>query len=134
MTDTKKQLEEMVKSYVGTLEKAYNIGRICECLHGCTGYDDDIDDEHDANGDKIDFDERPVAGFYDLVFVGSTKGEYYGVELQLAVGGPRITLYTHEAKMVGSWGFSEYFEYPLNRAICDEIDDYFEEYYQCLAR
>ena len=132
MTDTKKQLEEMVKSYVGTLEKAYNLGLIYECLNGMEHYDNDIDDEHDANGDKIDFNERPTFEIYDLKFIIDGRGKYCGAELQLAVGGPGITLYTRNAKMIGSWGFSEYFEYPLDRATCDEIDDYFEDYYQCI--
>lgn len=132
MTDTKKMLEDMVQSYAEDLEKAYDIGRIYECLNDIQHYDDDQDDEHDVDGNEIDFSERPAFEMLDIAFIIGGDGRYRGATVQLAFGGPGIDIDTRSGYVIGHWGFNEPYKYRLRDETIDEIDDYLEELYQCI--
>lgn len=83
--------------------------------------------------ERKDNEEDEEDSFYDVLDSEFTVGSdlhYKSVNICLCFGGPTILLDTSCARLIGYWGFEEE-SLPIPYDICDEIDDYFENYYNC---
>lgn len=82
------------------------------------------------------YDLRPLTlwDYFDDVFdieyrIGSNK-EYRSVRVMVACGGPNIYIDT-ASKNVGLYWWTESAHYPLDYDTVEEIDNYFEELFNC---
>ena len=104
MSDCKKQLRDMCKTYA---EDASN---------GCMMFypDDDDNCRYEA---------------YSNRYIIDGSGEYLGVMVMLAGGGPTVWLDTFEGEIQGFWG-SDRCTFPIYDF--EYIDEYWKEMYKCL--
>lgn len=65
--------------------------------------------------------------FYDEEFHISRDGSLRGVTLMVACGGPNIYINTKTCRVELYW-WSDYADYPIDRDICEEIDNIVSEY------
>lgn len=79
--------------------------------------------------------EEPCAGDYlknalDFRYIVDSKKEYLGANILVAFGGPNIWINTLDKWVEGYWGGDKvkrhYYEDKIG------LDDYLEEYYQCI--
>lgn len=90
------------------------------------------------DGDKIEESEVETAtlydyfedGIYDINYVVNSYKELEAVRIMIACGGPNIYINTWD-KQVELYWWSESGKYYLSRELCDQINDYFEELYNC---
>lgn len=88
------------------------------------------------NGELINEENEPVSLYdyfedvYDIEYRVDSQREYRGVSLMIACGGPNIYIDTRDHKIKLYW-WTEYDEIYLDSSLCDEIDEIFEEYYNC---
>lgn len=68
---------------------------------------------------------------FDIEYTIDSRGDYLGVCVWIAVGGPGIWVDTRERVVKLAWG-SDRAEAYLTSDVVDEIDAIFEEYYNCL--
>ena len=79
---------------------------------------------YDPDGDK---DPRYEA--YDIKYTIDGDGNYRGVRIMIAGGGPNVYLDTYYEEIQGYWGGDSC---KLIISDFDYIDDYWEEEYKCL--
>lgn len=66
----------------------------------------------------------------DIEYTVSSRREYLGAVIALTLGGPNIYLDTrHRELQLFWWGERE--TLPLDSSLCDEIDNIFEEFFDC---
>jgi len=90
--------------------------------------------EYDFDKEYSDYDE-PCAGDYvsdilDINYIITSDKSYIGIRLTVAFGGPNIYIDTFSKQVQGYWGSDEYIKSYFNDEL--GIDDYFEEYYNCI--
>ena len=80
-------------------------------------------------------DDGEQATFYDYFqdpldfeYTIASNGEYLGVRVYVALGGPNVWIDTRRGEIGGAWG-ADRADRWLPREICDEIDEIFSEYY-----
>jgi uncharacterized C2H2 Zn-finger protein len=83
------------------------------------------EDEHRAS--MCDYFENVL----DIEYRINSRGEYVGVVLAVALGGPGVYVDTREQEVKGYWGGSRA-GWTFDNDIAAAIDDVFEEYYQNL--
>lgn len=67
---------------------------------------------------------------YDIEYrIGGDK-EYRSVKIMIACGGPNIYIDTGKRAVLLYW-WSDFAEYPLLSSTCEEIDQYFEDLFNC---
>lgn len=98
--------------------------------------DDYYENEEDEIEEELDEDEEyDKASFYedilDIEFRINKQLEYKSVDICLTFGGPNIWLDTSCAMLKGYWGSTRE-SIPIPYDISDELDDYFEDYYNCI--
>lgn len=100
--------------------------------------DDDGFYYYDIDGDKVD--ERDVEpatlwdyfedGIYNIDYVVDSNKELEAVRIMVACGGPNIYINTWDKQVELFW-WTESGKYYLSNGICDEINAYFEELWNC---
>ena len=78
-------------------------------------------------------DERTLEHYlqdaFDVEYMIGGIGDYRGVEVLLACGGPNIYIDTRSAYIKGGWG-STRVEVPISYDVSDMVDDYYEEQFR----
>ena len=100
-------------------------------------YCNDIFDELNAIYEgRATNDDGEQASFWDYFsdpldfeYTISSRGEYMGVRVYVALGGPNIWVDTRRGEIGGAWGCDRADRW-LPSEICEEIDSVFSEYYE----
>ena len=82
--------------------------------------------------------ELESVGFYDyfesaldIDYITNSKKEYKACRIMVAFGGPNIYVNTWERKVELYW-WTETASFPLSNEACSAIDEWAEEYFNCL--
>lgn len=67
---------------------------------------------------------------YDVNYYVNSNGDFGGVRLLVAFGGPTIYVDTCRREVAGSWGLQSA-SAKLSHAACDLVNAYFNEVYYC---
>lgn len=102
--------------------------------------------EIDEEGEKItcpecgsasDFDDFETVSLYDyfddildIDYIIDSRKEYKACRIMVACGGPNIYINTWD-KQVELYWWTESANYPMSYDVCDEIDAWAEELYNC---
>ena len=83
-----------------------------------------------------DFEQVTLYEYFENVFdieysIDGDSGDYRGVRLMIACGGPNVYVDTRRKEVFLAWG-GDYADAYLPTEVCDEIDQIWEESYQCL--
>lgn len=126
-TDEKKEEDNTMSTTANDLQKyvdgiAADLRKLYEA--------DPTDEEREAaeeNGDACDlysyFDD-----VLDIEYTISSRGDYIGARIAVALGGPNIYIDTREGYVKGYWG-TDRADAWIPSEICEEIDSIMEEYY-----
>ena len=89
------------------------------------------DDEHDLD----DLDYFGIWDYfkdcYDIEYTCDAGKEYKAVRIMIACGGPNIYVNTRSGDVELYW-WTESARYPMDRSVIVAIDEYFEDYYNCI--
>ena len=123
--------------------EAYAEGRVYKCPHCGEIYSIDDADETDeghicpACGEEIedgDEEQQSLYDYFDDVFDIEYRisggREYRSVQIMIACGGPNIYIDTGTAQVELYW-WGDRASYPISYSARDEIDEYFEELFNC---
>ena len=88
--------------------------------------------------DTFDADDLEALSIFDFLKdaldieyrVGSDK-EYRSVKIMVAFGGPNIYIDTASRLVTLHW-WTDYAEYSISSDACDALDEYMEEYFNCM--
>lgn len=69
--------------------------------------------------------EDYLSEVYDAEITSTLYGEYRGVKIALALGGPNIFFDTRSGYVKGYWGTSQA-EYHVKSFACNAVDNYFD--------
>lgn len=100
--------------------------------------DDDGFYYYDIDGDKVnEIDVEPASlwdyfenDIYNIDYVVDSNKELEAVRVMIACGGPNIYINTWDKQVELFW-WSESGKYYLSSDICDAINDYFEQLWNC---
>jgi predicted RNA-binding Zn-ribbon protein involved in translation (DUF1610 family) len=132
---------EYCKSIANDLE-AYANGKV----YRCPECNEIIEVPNNWSGEKYkcqdcgtvstEYDLEPLSlwdyfdDVYDIEYrIGSDK-QLRSVQVMVACGGPNIYIDT-ASKAVELYWWGEHASYPISPDVCEEIDNYFEEIYNC---
>ncbi len=123
--------------------EAYAEGRVYKCPHCGEFYSiDDADETEDGHicpacGEEIEEGDAEQASLYDyfddvydIEYRISGRKEYRSVCIMISCGGPNIYIDTR-TKQVELYWWGDRASYPIRYDTVDEIDNYFEDYYNC---
>lgn len=116
MTTTANDLQKYVDGIAADLRRLYEA--------------DPTDEEREAaeeNGDACDLYSY-FNDVLDIEYTISSRGDYLGARIAVALGGPNIYIDTREGYVKGYWG-TDREEAWIPSEICEEIDSIMEEYY-----
>ena len=116
MSNTTNELQKYVDGIAADLRKLYEA--------------DPTDEEREAaeeNGDACDLYSY-FEDVLDIEYTISSRGDYLGARIAVALGGPNIYIDTREGEVKGYWG-TDRAERWIPSEICEEIDSIMEEYY-----
>lgn len=116
MSNTANDLQKYVDGIAADLRRLYEA--------------DPTDEEREAaeeNGDACDLYSY-FADVLDIEYTISSRGDYLGARIAVALGGPNIYIDTREGYVKGYWG-TDRAERWIPSEICEEIDGIMEEYY-----
>lgn len=116
MSTTANELQKYVDGIAADLRKLYEA--------------DPTDEEREAaeeNGDACDLYSY-FEDVLDIEYTISSRGDYLGARIAVALGGPNIYIDTREGYVKGYWG-TDREEAWIPSEICEEIDSIMEEYY-----
>ena len=138
-----KRIAEELELY--TEGKAYKCPH-CEELHSMEEYEETEHENENGDicytcphcGEEIEESELEAVSIYDyfnrdifdIEYRSNAEGEYRSVKIMIAYGGPNIYIDTSRKAVLLYW-WSESAEYSLLSSTCNEIDNYFEELYNC---
>lgn len=90
--------------------------------------------EEHYNGFEEDGEEKTLFDYLsdilDFEITINSQMEFSSCKVWIALGGPNVWIDTAERELKLAWG-SERENLYLDYEICDEIDSYFEEIYNC---
>lgn len=90
--------------------------------------------ENYYNGFEEDGEEKTLFDYLsdilDFEITINSQMEFYSCKVWIALGGPNVWIDTAEREINLAWGSDRESIY-LDSDICDEIDSYFEEIYNC---
>ena len=126
-TDEKKEEDNTMSTTANDLQKyvdgiAADLRKLYEA--------DPTDEEREAaeeNGDACDLYSY-FTDALDIEYTISSRGDYLGARIAVALGGPNIYIDTREGYVKGYWG-TDRKEAWIPSEICEEIDSIMEEYY-----
>lgn len=113
---TANELQKYVDSIAADLRKLYEA--------------DLTDEEREAaeeNGEAYDL-YTYFADALDIEYTISSRGDFLGARIAVALGGPNVYVDTREGYVKGYWG-TDRAEAWIPSEICEEIDGIMEEYY-----
>lgn len=116
MSTTANDLQKYVDGIAADLRRLYDA--------------DPTDEEREAaeeTGDACDLYSY-FADVLDIEYTISSRGDYLGARIAVALGGPNIYIDTREGEVKGYWG-TDRAERWIPSEICKEIDGIMEEYY-----
>lgn len=116
VTTTQQELESNCKFIRKELEAIYN-----------ADFSDDEVERMEENGEAYDFYSY-FDDVLDYEFIVSSRKEYLGAKIWVALGGPNIYIDTRHGEIVGHWGTDESHVW-MSPEICAEIDAVFEDIY-----
>ena len=94
-------------------------------------YESDFTDEEreaaEENGEAYDL-YTYFADALDIEYTISSRGDFLGARIAVALGGPNIYIDTREGYVKGYWG-TDREEAWIPSEICEEINGIMEEYY-----
>lgn len=126
-TDTEEEEEEETMTTANELQKY--VDSIAADLRKL--YEADLTDEEreaaEENGEAYDL-YTYFADALDIEYTISSRGDYLGARIAVALGGPNIYIDTREGEVKGYWG-TDRAERWIPSEICEEIDGIMEEYY-----
>lgn len=120
---------------------AYAEGRVCRCPD--CGEVHDLSNAGDAYkcpdcGKVFPVDEWEVLGmwdyfddFLDIDYITNHKKEYKACRVLVAYGGPNIYIDTYSGAVELYW-WSDRARFPLRRDTMDQIDEWAEDFYNCI--
>ena len=122
MSDTYKELERYCKNIREELDQLYEA--------------DYTDEELEAA--EVKFQEEGEAydlwsyfnDVLDVEYTISSRGDFLGCRIAVALGGPNIWIDTRRGEIFGAWG-TDRVSVWLPSEICNEIDAIFEDLYNC---
>ena len=117
MSTTANELQKYVDGIAADLRKLYEA--------------DPTDEEREAaeeTGDACDLYSY-FSDVLDIEYTISSRGDYLGARIAVALGGPNIYIDTREGYVKGYWGTDKE-EAWIPSEICEEINDIMEEYYE----
>ena len=147
--ETYRENLERCKSIADTLE-GYSNGDMYECPH-CGGVhpftEYEATEHRDEDGsifytcpncgdDMEEYELEAVSVWYyfndvfDIEYRVGSNREYRSVRIMVACGGPNIYIDT-AAHAVKLYWWTDFAEYGLSSYTCEQIDQYFEELYNC---
>ena len=98
-------------------------------------YQDENGDTVYSKEDRDDLDQLYIGDYmstevldFDIVIGGDW--EYKSCKLYVTLGGPNVWIDTAEKAVKRAWG-TDREEYPIDWDVCDEIDQYWAETYEC---
>ena len=139
--ETNKYNREHCKAIADTLE-AITDGRLYKCPE-CGEYveDNNLFCECGCPVDLIgteDSDGWEMVTFYDYFenaldvdYITNSKKEYKACRIMIAFGGPNIYVNTWEKQVELHW-WTDHASFYLSNDTCDAIDEWAEEYFNCL--
>ena len=116
MSSTANDLQKYVDGIAADLRRLYEA--------------DPTDEEREAaeeNGEDCDLYSY-FSDVLDIEYTISSRGDYLGARIAVALGGPNIYIDTREGYVKGYWG-TDRAERWIPSEICEEIDGIMEEYY-----
>ena len=116
MSNTANELQKYVDGIAADLRRLYEA--------------DPTDEEREAaeeNGEDCDLYSY-FSDVLDIEYTISSRGDYLGARIAVALGGPNIYIDTREGYVKGYWG-TDRAERWIPSEICEEIDGIMEEYY-----
>ena len=114
-----KELEMYVNSIADDLRKLYEADPT-----------DEEREEAEENGEAADLYSY-FNDALDIEYTISSRGDFIGARIAVALGGPNIYIDTREGYVKGYWG-ADRAEAWIPSEICEEIDSIMEEYYECI--
>ena len=103
-----------------------NIREELEMLYS-NDWSDDEREQREQDGEPCNLYDY-FSDVLDIEYTISSRGEYLGASIWVAIGGPSIWIDTRENEIKGRWG-SDAINIWLPSEIANEIDNVFEEYY-----
>lgn len=87
------------------------------------------------SGDQYDFDQCFIdelfGEIYDTEYYIGGDGEYRGVRLMIACGGPNVYIDTREREVQLYW-WQDHARYYIDKDVCDAIDELYEDIYRSI--
>lgn len=126
---TEDRLKRTCDAIRDELETVYN-GDMVADEDGCV----DGTDYGLCEGDSVDFWSfftEPSNEVYDVAYTVGGDGEYRGVRLMVACGGPNIYIDTNRGIVEGCW-WTDHAESWLPSEVCEEIDLVWSDFYQMM--
>ena len=114
-----KELQRMCESIRTELEELYN-----------NDWTDEERDQRQEDGEPCDLYDY-FSDALDVEYTISSKGDFLGASIWVTIGGPSIWIDTRENEIKGRWG-SDAVNIWLPSEISNEIDNIFEEQYNCI--
>lgn len=114
-----KELKRMCENIREELEQLYN-----------NEWSDEEREQREEDGEPCDMGEY-FNDCLDVEYTISSRGEYLGASVWVTIGGPSIWIDTRDNEIKGRWG-SDAVDIRLPSEIANEIDNVFEEYYNCV--
>ena len=102
-----------------------------ELFNYCNSIYNDLNEIYEGNATNDDGEQATMYDYFadplDFEYTIAANGEYLGVRVYVALGGPNVWIDTRRGEIGGAWG-SDRADRWLPREICDEIDEIFSEY------
>lgn len=114
-----KELKKMCESIREELEQLYS-----------NEWTDEEREQRQEDGEACDLYDY-FNDCLDIEYTISSYGDYLGATIWVTVGGPSIWIDTRENEIKGRWG-SDAVNIWLPSEISNEIDNFFEELYNCM--
>ena len=113
-----KELKTMCENIREELEQLYS-----------NDWTDDEREQRQEDGEPCDLYDY-FNDALDIEYTISSHGDYLGASIWVTIGGPSIWIDTRENEIKGRWG-SDYINIWLPSEISNEIDNIFEDLYNC---
>lgn len=114
-----------------------NIAKTCEELTSDPRPYEDLEEEEKEAYDNDEPGSKGVGAYlddcYDIKYTIDSRGDFQGVRVMVACGGPNIWIDTNTGQVEGAWWLTHATKGLSNDAM-RVIDDYFEEIYECCVR
>lgn len=135
--NTCKRIAEELKQYAtGKMYRCPECGEVCtieaieEIDDGATVYTTSCECDTEREPEQlsiIDYLENAL----DIEYRFGSRKEYRSCKIMVTCGGPNIYIDTRIRRVTLHW-YTEYADYPISSDACDALDEYMEEYFNCM--